>query len=635
MSQSELPSLPQRSVLLWIVAGFVLLLFGIYGASLRNDFVRWDDGLLIYENPAMRQISPTTLKTIFTTYDPELYIPLTFLSYQIDYQLGGVHAFVYHLQNLLWHTLNALLVVWLLFLLSRRGWIAIIAGLLFAVHPLNVEAVVWASARKDLLATFFFLGSTIAYLCGRDRRSGRLYWLSLGLFLLGLLSKVVIVTLPLALLLIDDLQGRKWNRWILLEKLPYFVLALIFGLIALGGKHDQLTATPLLTMLLLGIKSSVLYLQLLLWPTHFSVLYPYTGVVSLLSADFFVPLIILFVLIATAFVLRRRARVLSFAIMFYLLTLIPTFTNLAKGEDTYLGSDRYAYIPSIVIYLLVATGLFVLVQRVHQKRMEQGVNGVVAVLIVLLGAKSMQQATVWADTTALFQNVIAQYPDSEIAHNNLGNAYRRRGQLDDAVKEFQIALKSASTARRHSSAKIHSNLGAVYRKQGQMDAALEQYRLALAADPKSDEAYFGQGIVYAAMDEDDQAFASYAKALAIQPDYPDVYINRGALHVQRDELDDAQKDFQQAIALEPLYMQAHYNLAVLYEKLKKPAEAQKEYETTVSLQTDYTPARINLGLLYYSEHDIPRARAQFESILRYDPANAAARSALAQLQGTE
>jgi hypothetical protein len=152
METSQMPSLPSWKTVLIVIGAFFAATLLVYGHSIKGEFVRWDDGMLVYENPAIREISPRTLRHIFTTYDPELYIPLTFLSYQIDYQIGGIGATQYHLTNFLFHTFNAILVAWLVFLLSRKGWIGIVSGLLFALHPLHTEAIQWVSARKDLLA---------------------------------------------------------------------------------------------------------------------------------------------------------------------------------------------------------------------------------------------------------------------------------------------------------------------------------------------------------------------------------------------------------------------------------------------------------------------------------------------------
>ncbi len=464
----DLPSLPSRSVLLWIVGGFAVLLACIYGASVSNGFVRWDDGLLIYENPAIRHISPSTLKTIFTTYDPELYIPLTFFSYQVDFLFGGTHAFVYHLQNLLWHGLNALLVTWLAFLLTRRGWAALAAGLLFAVHPLHAEAVAWAAARKDVLSTFFFLSSVIAYLYARARASRRLYWLGVGLFLLGLLAKVSVITLPLVLLLIDDLQGRAKDRTMLADKLPHLFLAVVFGILAMVGKQGVFTSVSPWQMLLLACRSAVFYLQALAWPAYYSVLYPFDRSIAVASPEIVVSVLMVLGLVALALAMYRRQRWIFFGVCFYLLTLAPTMTNLIKGNHTYLGSDRYAYIPSIAVFVLIGFGLTRWVEtRGRQSSRERTglmATAMIGVLVAGLAVRSHAQAAVWRDSETLFLNVLARYPDSDIAHNNLGNVYRRQGRLDEAMEQLQAALAWAP-------ADAKNNIANVLRARGDLPAA--------------------------------------------------------------------------------------------------------------------------------------------------------------------
>lgn len=250
------PPLPSRPLLWWIIGAFFLILLIIYGSSLTNDFVRWDDGLLIYENPAIRSITPSTLKTIFTSYDPELYIPLTFFSYQIDYLIGGTHAAIYHAQNLLWHTLNALLVALLLWRLTRQGWPSLFGGLLFALHPLNTETVAWSSARKDVLSTFFFLVSLLSYLSYRTQKKRSAYAFSLLSFTLGLLSKVTVITLPVVLFLFDFREHRRWSGKMLVEKIPYLLLSVLFAVIATAGKSGVLSASTLSEKILLSLRGA-------------------------------------------------------------------------------------------------------------------------------------------------------------------------------------------------------------------------------------------------------------------------------------------------------------------------------------------------------------------------------------------
>ena len=217
MEEGKVRGKMQRMKRFIILLGFFLLAFAIFGKSLGNDFVDFDDGLLIFENPIIQEISVWSLKQAFTTYDPELYVPLTMISYQIDHLLWGMNPFGFHLTNLVLHTMNALLVTLFIRLLMRRlsyHLLPVLCGLLFLVHPLHTEAVAWASARKDVLSSFFFLLSVCSYLQWRERekkeeRSGKLlYSFSIFAFALGLLAKVSIIMLPVILLLIEWLQGR-------------------------------------------------------------------------------------------------------------------------------------------------------------------------------------------------------------------------------------------------------------------------------------------------------------------------------------------------------------------------------------------------------------------------------------------
>jgi len=598
------PSLPTGKLLLIISCSFLLLLLFIYGKSLNNEFVRWDDGLLIYENPIVREISPVTLKAAFTTYDPELYIPLTLVSYQMDYAIGGTHPFIYHFGNLILHTLNALLVTLFLYLLSRRFWVALFCGILFAVHPLHTEAVAWASARKDVLSSFFFLFSLVTYVIYAQRSSRRSYRLSLASFLLGLLAKVSIITLPLVLLLIDFLNERKFTKNTLKEKIPFFLLSIIFGIIALYGKWGIANELSLVPLALLATKSTVFYLQKLLLPLNLSVLYPFTGEITISSAAFFVPLLILLSLLLCIFWLRKSVyiREILFGVLFFLITLAPSFLNAAKDGDIYFASDRYAYIPSIgFLFLLILLALHWL------PRLWAFVS--ISVVALIFSGMAFAQSAVWADSGALFANVIENYPNSHRAHNNLGNVYRREGDLPLAVTELEAALAIRALPR------THSNLGAVYRRQGKIREALAEYRAGIELDSEDPEPHFGLGIVYASQGDLSQALASYQRATDLDPFYAEAYTNIGALYAAQGKYADAVTQYQLSISSDPFFVQAYYNLAIAFSKLGQRENAIAAYESAIKLRPDFLAARINLGILYYETGRAAESRDQFLVIL--------------------
>ncbi len=395
-----------------------------YAPSLGNGFVTWDDDTLITGNPAVQEISLRSIAWGFTNYDPELYIPLTFVSFQLDWWRGGGSAFPFHLGNLILHLLNTTLVILLAIRLTGNRWIALTTGALFALHPIHTEAVAWASARKDVLSAFFFLLSTYLYIGYQKKWQRSRYLLSIGAFLLGLFAKVSVLMLPFVLLLLDVWKGRKINKNMLLEKVPYVALSLIFGMIALFGKRDMLVATTLWEKILMACKSNIFFLEKLFLPQSLSVLYPYTGSITLATSDFLVPLLLCMILACVMLFSLRYTKHIALAACYSLLMLLPHFTNFAKGQGLYIFSDRYAYLPSISIFLLVAGGLWHLCRIATEARQRQWYLhlGTACVLLVclLLGFLSFQQSHAWRNTETLMRQVLRIYPSSHVAQNNLG-----------------------------------------------------------------------------------------------------------------------------------------------------------------------------------------------------------------------
>lgn len=630
-TMEPLPLLPPRQKQ-WILAGlFALIGLIVYGSALQNGFVRWDDGLLIYENAAVRTFSLRSLYWIFTNYDPELYIPLTFLSYQLDYLIGGTDPFVYHLHSLILHTLNALLVTWLFFLLFKHRVIALIAGLLFLVHPLHTEAFAWASGRKDVLSALWFLLSIICYLYAHDRASRRLFIASALFFALSLMSKVMTATLPLILLLLDVRMGRTKDQSMLIDKIPYIGLSIFFGIIALFGKTQVIATTSLLEKILMAFKSAAFYIEKLFVPTDLSVLYPFIGDITIASPAFYIPVLAIVALLVVAIVLRRIIPDVLYGLIFFFITVAPTFINFAKGDlDLYFASDRYAYVPSVGILMGV---MGVTVWMMDRRRdvptgrlYGYGIGVVAAIPIVVLAWMAHAQSLVWKNTETLFTNVLNHYPSSYVAHANLGNAYRRDDDLESAIKEFEAALAIKPHAR------TYSNLGAVYRKQGNYSLAQEQYDKALAIDGNSKEAYLGLGLLRDETGQLDEAQAAYERAITIDPSYEEAYVNLGVLQDRRGQYEQAYQTLQKAIAINALLPDALYNLAVIATRLQQYDEAIEAYERTIDLSPMAIAARINLGLLYAQQGERERSIAQFRTILRIDPDNRAARSALEQLR---
>ncbi len=621
----------------------------VYGCVTEYPFVRWDDGMLIYDNPAIRSVNAGTLKTIFTTYDPELYVPLTLLSYQMDFLVGGIRPAIYHLQNILWHFANALLITWLLFWLlhARKAiekashavpWIALGLSCLFAVHPINVEAVAWASARKDLLSTAFALGTMLSYLCWIDSGKRRWYYASLMLFAAGLLGKVTIIGLPLILCILDLWCRRRWNRDAVLEKIPFYLLSIVFGIIAIFGKSAQLiSVTPWQTLLVIG-KSVMFSLEKWLLPVRLSVLYPFNHVVSIGSAAFALPIFILLLLLGLLVMLSYRKRTLSplLCAALFLIPLLPSLLNFSKGGTIYLSSDRYAYLPSLGI--LLGIGLWI-DQTLHTHRRRVAIAS--GLCIVVAAGLAMGQTQTWAGSEQLFSHVLRNYPDAHVAHNNLANYLSERarteGNIGLAIAEYERALtinRLMPAGRETSSArsKILSNMASAYRQSGENALARTHYREALRWSPSNPYALVGLGILAGTEGNTLEALRMYEMARGVAPRFSPVYLNLGSLYASTGKYSEALAAFDEAIDIDPFLPQAHYNRGVILQKEGKMSDARSAYTSAVDLAPSFVAARINLGIIEANRGEYTAADEQFRAVLSIDPRNAKAKEALKEMQ---
>ncbi len=460
----------KKSFLFAAVIAAVLAL--IYGWSLMNGFVVWDDALLVTANPTAHGLTWTNIVRAFTTYDPELYIPLTLLSFQINYSLHELSPFGYHLVNLLLHVGSVLMVAWVMFAVTKNRVAAIVTALLFAIHPINVEAVAWVSGRKDVLAAFFFLLSLGAYLKKED---GSRFWLwyavSLGSFALGLMSKVSIVFLPLILLLLDWYRQKPLTKKTWIELIPFFALSVLFVIIASLGKSS--TDEFFFEKILMGARSVVLHLVHLVYPVGFSVLYPYTQPISLLTPDILGSLLLLIALIVGAVIvwIKTKNRSPLFALAWFLVLLAPSMTNIAKGHnellDVYITSDRYAYLPVIGIFLLCGLGISKLLEQ--DMLIKRVVLAATTVVMIVLSILSFFLARTWFDTTSLFTQTIKYHKNAYVAYTNIGTELYKMGQVDAALQNFYKSLQIRQDAT------TLFNIGVIEREQGKHQEALQHF----------------------------------------------------------------------------------------------------------------------------------------------------------------
>jgi tetratricopeptide (TPR) repeat protein len=411
----------------------------VYGSTLGHGFFAWDDDILVYENPIVQNVSPASIGKAFTSYDPELYVPFTILSFQLEHLIAGNRPFLYHLDNLLLHLANCCLLFLLLKRLGTSEELSLIGALLFAIHPVQAESAAWIAARKDLLAGLFFFLTLLNYLRYREQETTSSYLKTLLLFLGGLLSKASVIGTPIILLAIDWYQGRRidWNA--IREKLPFFALSVLFGLIAIGGKTKNIQDFTFFQTILLAIKEAIFSLRLALFPFGLQSVYEQHELPFIGDPSFFIPIIIAIVLIVIALWSIKRTKIFVFSLLLFYLLLAPTFSNFSRGSAVYFADDRYLYLPLVGLVFGFVTLIRWLLQKMPLRNPAASI--VATALLLPLAALSFQRAQLWGDSERFFREGIVADPQSAVMHFNLGVVLQRQQIIDEAMSEYAAAIK--------------------------------------------------------------------------------------------------------------------------------------------------------------------------------------------------
>ena len=587
------PALPRKTAAWPYAAAAAALTFLFLSGVLKNGFVNWDDDFNLVLNPYYRGLGWAQLKWAFTTFHMGHYQPLSWLTLGADYLLWGMDPRGYHLTNLLLHAANAAVFCLVALRLLRLAapeepgeddrslpLAACFAALVFALHPLRVEAVAWATERRDVLSGLFYLLTALFYLkaCspGEDasRRPARLL-AALVLYLLSLLSKGIGVSLPAALLILDIYPLRRlpaggWfkpeARKVWAEKLPFAALALAAGATGLlaqvstgaTGFLNIGEAQPFWQRLLQAFYAAAFYLRKTLLPFNLSPLYerPYRTGALLLPAAFAALAIMGVKLYAW---LGRRGRPGFAALWFYyLLTLLPVLQLVPFGP--YVAADRYTYLACLP-WALGAGWLFL------RAASRAGLFGwpawTAAALALFLGGLSARQVPVWRGPEDLWRAVLAVNPSSSIAHSNLGSVLLdTRGRMDEAAAHFREALRI-----RPDYAFAHYNLGNALAAQGRAAEALEQYRHTIRLMPDYANAWYNLGNGLFAAGDTAGAIENYRRAVSLRPDFADAHNNLGSALLRLRDYAGAEREYRAALAAAPGHPVAKGNLEGLLAKL--------------------------------------------------------------------
>jgi tetratricopeptide (TPR) repeat protein len=499
----------------------ILLTLFTYASSLTSGLVDWDDQFQVTQNLDIKQLDWHNLQKMFSSFYLGMYQPLATLSFALENKFFRAWPLFLHLDNVLLHIINLLLVYWLTWKLFKRRSLALIAAALFAVHPLNVESVAWVSARSNLLFSAFALGALIAYTFYLTNKKWGAYVLTLALFILSLLSKVAAVALPVVLLLFDYYEGRRLTKKVWLEKLPFFALSLVFGWVAIASRGVTALVPAIhysLWQKLLFIPYSYLfYLSKLILPIKLSAYYPFPQLTNgWLSPLFYISAAILALLIWALWHWRKHKTVV-FLFLFYACWLAPTLQ--IKDFSTTITADRYVYLAGLAYYWLAALAFTKLYQKF--KHLKLVLIASLVLFIILLACLAKIRTWAWADDMSLWTDIAQQNPQLPHVYINLGNAEKTAGNNDQAMAYYQKAL-----AQDPHDPFVYSNIGSLLANNlGQHQKAIDYYNQAIKLNSQEALFYYNRACSFLALKQNSPALADYQRAVDLSnSDEPYYYV---------------------------------------------------------------------------------------------------------------
>ena len=615
----------------WLGIVMIATVLAVYCQIAGHDFIDFDDGIYILNNTHVRTgLTIENIRWALTSMSASNWHPLTWVSHMLDCRLYGLHPAGHHLTGLFLHVANTLLLFLVLRTATGNRWKSALVAILFGIHPLHIESVAWVSERKDVLSGFFWMLVILSYLQYARKGKTHRYLLALALFALGLMAKPMLVTLPFVLLLFDFWPLGRFPSGasrsllhMLYEKIPFFILSIASSVVTYVAQSRGKAVLSLETLSFVdramnGSMSYVKYLSKLVWPQNLSIFYPHPGdSMPLLPALFAGVLLVAITIFVIRFSLQRPF--LLFGWFWYLGTLIPVIGILQVGIQAM--ADRYTYLPSIGIFILLVWSIPEDLFRVYRNRLLLTIAAIAVVLC--LSVTSWFQLRHWKDTETIFRHALNVTRHNYVAHCNLGTAMLKQDRLEEAAIEYRKALDIWPEYP-----DAHNNLGLVFTKEGHIEKAMAHYQRAIQADPhhilaqlnladslrrsgRLDEAISIYGMVLAAHPDNGMAHntmgvalsesgktadaaSHFKRAIALCQDCPEPLNNLGRVLTLTGRFDLAIGYLHKAISIRPGYAEAYNNLGLLYLNMGARDEAAHAFESALMVRPDYAKARTNL-----------------------------------------
>ena len=599
------------------------LILAVYWKVQYHEFINYDDGRYITENKHVNSsFSKENFIWAFTHSHSANWHPVTWLSHILDVQLYGLNPKGHHLTSLTLHIANSLLLFLVFARMTGAIWKSLFVASLFAFHPINIESVAWAAERKNVLSAFFWLLTMWAYIRYVQKRNLARYSMVFLFFALGLMSKPMLVTLPFVLLLLDywplkrfkiardqriisgdtgnQIENKKKLLNLVFEKIPLVVLVVGSCIVTLlaqksWGAVVSFEIVPLTTRVSNALISYFEYLEKMVWPTNFSVFYPYPTDELFIWKNLMSGLILTGTTIM-ALRLIRKAPYLAVGWFWYLGTLIPVIGLVQVGQQAM--ADRYAYIPLVGIFIIIAWGLPELLKNFpFRKKLLSVLTGIFFSVLMTLTWIQLQY---WENSVKLFEHAIEvtdkKYPSFVAVYNNLGVVLNEQMKF----KEATVHLKNA--------VKLQPNYAEAHNNLGNSLSGLNRFR---------------------------EADIHYKEAIRLKPNYPEAYNNLANSLSKKFNLEEAISYYEKAVQLKPEYSEAHFNLGVTLNKWNHSEQAIGHLEEAIRLNPNFSEAHIALGNILFLKNNFKTALYHFETTLKMDPNNAIAHNSLGSVLGQQ
>ncbi len=571
-----------------------LLSFLVMSPALINGFTYWDDHLYVSENPNIRSLS--NIPGFFTEYLMGNYHPFVPLTYTLEYLLFGLKPWVVILNNILLHCLNGILVYWLIIRYTNKIFPAFIAALAFGIHPLHVESVVWISERKDVLYTAFFLGGLLAWEKGATTGKIQFKIYAYLLFVASCFSKGQAVVFPLILVLADLWRIKDFKKINWLDKIPFLLTALLFGLVAIYAQGSEGAVKTQNTFkfpdnFLAASWGFIFYLRKMILPWPLSAFYPYPDITKPYPAYFWIapPLVIL--VLWGVWKYRKQAPEWIWAIGFYSVSIFLVLQLLPVGRA--ITADRYFYIPSI--------GIFMALGITAEKYLHSNKAQLTKIILILACLSwmgiSAYRSTRWKDTETLFRDVLKSYPGESVALNNIATMLAMQKKYDEALKYYEETVRNNP----HHIEGVY-NIGVLHDETGKFDQSVEWFDRVFRMDSAYKDtreklalAHNKWGNQLKDKGDFENSQKQYERAIALNPGFAEAWSNLGNQSFYKNDYYSARNYFRKALELKPDFAEAWSNLGSLYATQNILDSAVICFKKSTEINPEYAPGYFNEG----------------------------------------